>query len=330
MVISIIIPIYNSEKYIAECLQSILQQTYHNFELILVDDGSTDSSYSICKSYEKSDSRIHLVSKRNGGVSSARNLGLEFAKGKYIAFIDSDDYIAPNYLEVLMSKACHSTDFVFSGMCDVVRGQINKTITQKEYFWELNKEEDFIDFLYQPIQSSPCAKLYSNSIIKENNICFDTSLNCAEDRDFNLKYFDYIKQAVSTSYSGYYYRRDVEDSLTKKEDPHAFILNTKHWSIKCNYCNKRGFYSKRLSVVLANDLFHIANDEIIRLSGLNISFKKALSLCKSQLSYVNFPFLKKWNKDIIAPSWQKYLLINKCPFLLLLTNKIYLHDKKKG
>ena len=330
MEISIIIPIFNSEKYIEECIQSILHQSFQDFELILIDDGSTDSSYSICKSYEKSDPRIHLLSKKNGGVSSARNMGLKFANGKFIAFIDSDDYIAPNYFEVLLSKTSHTTDFVFSGMNDMVLGRIKKTITQKDDLWELNKEDDFIDFLYQPIQSSPCAKLYSNKIIKEHKICFDTSLNCAEDRDFNLKYFDYIKSAVSTSYSGYYYRIDVEDSLTKKEDPHAFITSNKHWNLKYNYCNKRQYNSRRLSTILANDLFYITNDEIIRISKLDISYNKALLLCKKQLSYVNIQFLKKWGKDITAPNWQKFLLINKCFFLLLLINKIYLHGNKKS
>ena len=99
--ISIIVPIYNSENYIKKCLDSILAQTYSNLEVILIDDGSTDNSYNICKDYQKKDNRIVLLQQKNAGVSRARNHGLEVAKGEYIGFVDSDDLLDENWYVIL-------------------------------------------------------------------------------------------------------------------------------------------------------------------------------------------------------------------------------------
>ena len=99
--ISIIIPIYNVEKYMEKCLNSVVNQTYNNIEIILIDDGSKDKSREICDNYAKKDNRIKVVHKENNGVSSARNTGIDMSKGKYITFIDSDDYIDTDYIETL-------------------------------------------------------------------------------------------------------------------------------------------------------------------------------------------------------------------------------------
>ena len=100
--VSIIIPIYNAESFVAECVRSIQGQTFDNWELILVNDGSTDRSVTICESFVRTDSRIRLLNKKNGGVSSARNLGLSEATGKYISFVDADDKVTPDYIEELL------------------------------------------------------------------------------------------------------------------------------------------------------------------------------------------------------------------------------------
>ena len=99
--ISVIVPVYKVEKFLARCLDSIISQTYENMEIILVDDGSPDSCGSICDEYAQRDARFRVLHKENGGLSDARNCGVEIASGAYIAFIDSDDYIAPNYVEYL-------------------------------------------------------------------------------------------------------------------------------------------------------------------------------------------------------------------------------------
>ena len=115
--ISIIVPIYNVSAYINMCIESILHQTYENIEIILVDDGSTDHSLQICKKYQESDKRIHIISKENGGLVTARKAGLEAAHGEYIGFVDGDDYIESDMYENLYAKIReHNVDFVHSGM----------------------------------------------------------------------------------------------------------------------------------------------------------------------------------------------------------------------
>ena len=102
--VSIIIPVYNTEKYLSKCLESVINQTYKNLEIILINDGSTDKSKEICESFAKKDKRIQILNKENSGVSSARNHGMRLAKGQYIAFIDGDDYAEENYIEELLKN----------------------------------------------------------------------------------------------------------------------------------------------------------------------------------------------------------------------------------
>lgn len=99
--ISVIIPVYNTESYIGVCLESLVKQTYTNFEVLMIDDGSTDNSGKICQEFTESDSRFHYYRKENGGASSARNLGIEYSRGDYLTFVDSDDWVEEDYLEVL-------------------------------------------------------------------------------------------------------------------------------------------------------------------------------------------------------------------------------------
>ena len=116
--VSIIVPVFNVEKYLRQCLDSILGQTFNQFEVIIVNDGSTDNSGAICQEYEARDNRIVYLEKENGGVSEARNLGLDFATSEYIIFIDSDDWIEPTYVEVLYEKIEeYQADRLVKGSC---------------------------------------------------------------------------------------------------------------------------------------------------------------------------------------------------------------------
>ncbi|WP_426351361.1 glycosyltransferase family 2 protein [Alloiococcus sp. CFN-8] len=133
--ISIIVPIYNVEQYLKRCIDSILVQTYTNFELILVDDGSPDSSGNICDEYARKDPRVLVIHKSNGGLSDARNAGLRIAKGDYIAFVDSDDWVAPTFLEYLLNALKKSDSDICE--CDVIRTTgssfVPKNIQHEEY-----------------------------------------------------------------------------------------------------------------------------------------------------------------------------------------------------
>lgn len=330
MEISIIIPVYNSERYIGKCLQSVLDQTFTDFEILLINDGSIDKSSEIINNYKQLDKRIKVYNQVNSGVSSARNIGLDHSTGRYVAFIDSDDYIDNDYLFNLYSCTNINTDYVFSGMYDTYSESIKKKIILEDRIWNLYKEDDLLNFLYCPLQSSPCAKLYSNHIIQKYHLRFDTSFTCAEDRDFNLKFFSHINKAKSLSYSGYYYRRDVANSLTKKDNPNGFHNRCLHWRVRRDLLTNKNCNNDKVRKKLANDLYNIAYDEIIYLSTMNHSFNKTISECKKRMASVDFHYLKEFHDYINAPTWQKKLLINRYFFLLILINRLYLYGKKKG
>lgn len=168
--ISIIVPVYNVERYLRECIESILNQTYSTFELILVDDGSTDFSYKICQEYAAVDKRIKLYQKENGGLSDARNYGLNYVNGKYIVFIDSDDYVEKEFIEVLYSSIKkYSSDIATVAYRRVTDdGEISYDIIAGEKSECWSNIDALMLMLYQKIISiSACSKMYATELFKE-------------------------------------------------------------------------------------------------------------------------------------------------------------------
>ena len=171
--VSVIVPVYNVEKYLSECLDSILKQTYKNLDIILVDDGSTDSSGKICDEYKNRDSRIRVFHKENGGLSDARNAGISVANGNYITFIDSDDIVGDRYVEFLYNSIIKGKSDI--SVCRFKRFSNKDSIaydnTEKEEN-SIDSKEYYIKTLYQfdhTIYSvSSCAKLYKKEIFKNN------------------------------------------------------------------------------------------------------------------------------------------------------------------
>ncbi len=164
--ISVIVPVYNAEKYLDYGVKSLLNQVYENFELILINDGSKDNSLEICRKYERQDKRVRVFDKQNGGVSSARNAGLDNCKGDYIIFVDSDDSVSPNYLSNLLSVAqlddydivqCLTKRTDIQGRADVVE-------FSKKDILEMNKAEALNSKIYSV---SSCAKLYKAELFDE-------------------------------------------------------------------------------------------------------------------------------------------------------------------
>lgn len=181
MKISVIVPVYNVESYLARCVDSILTQTYENLEVILVDDGSKDNSGVICDGYAAKDPRVKVIHKENGGLSSARNCGLEAATGEYIAFVDSDDWIEPDaygHLMNLMEK--YNVKLVCGGRYDVSGKTGEKTIGLCPKREEVITAEALVGriFLWDGCDSSACDKLYHHSLLKtfrfpEGKVCED-------------------------------------------------------------------------------------------------------------------------------------------------------------
>ena len=205
--ISIIIPVYNAEEYLDKCIQSILTQTSQNLEIILVDDGSTDKSSIICDAYAQKDHRVVVIHQKNAGVSVARNTGIDAATGRYIGFVDSDDWIEPDMFEKLLGEAIQTeADIV---MCDATTvysdGKTEQdTITQLPQSICLMHDEMKAKLLLE-LAGSACRCLYSRDMIREKQICFPIGVKFSEDRIFNLYAMGYVKQVCYLKES--YYNR---------------------------------------------------------------------------------------------------------------------------
>lgn len=217
--VSVIVPVYNVEKFIDKCVQSIIDQTMTDIEVVLVDDGSTDNSLARCKRWAKNDARVKAYHQENQGVSVARNLGIEKSTGEYIAFIDSDDWIEPNYLEVLYNAASKKKadisicGFYFDYPDEVVaRGHFEKDM-------EFNGRDEISQIQIQILAKNmskiknnsgdrigaPWCKLFNASFIKENNLSFVPNLKRSQDVVFNLYALEQANKIVYTNQPLYHY-----------------------------------------------------------------------------------------------------------------------------
>ena len=204
--LSVIIPVYNAEKYLKKSIDSVLNQTFKDFELILVDDGSSDGSLAICKEYEKKDGRVTALSQKNAGAGPARNAGIEAAKGKYMAFSDADDYLLINAYEVCISKIeeTNADLLVFGVKTDIYDENGNKTesveekIPATEYDNQKDCRENWVYLRKNMNMNSPCNKIYRSSVIKENDLKFP-DLRRMQDCVFNMRYYDKIFSFVSVA-----------------------------------------------------------------------------------------------------------------------------------
>ena len=208
--VSIIVPVFNAEEYIHRCIDSILKQEYQNFELLLVDDGSTDRSGKICREYAGRDSRVHVIQKENTGVSASRNLALKQARGTYIQFLDSDDWIAPEATRLLVrSMETHSCDMVIadfyrvSGEYMAQKGDINENKVLSRQEFSEHMMENPADFYYGVLWN----KMYRRDIIEDHQIRMDESLNWCEDFLFNLEYIRHAHSFYALPIPIYYYRK---------------------------------------------------------------------------------------------------------------------------
>ncbi|WP_042199052.1 glycosyltransferase family 2 protein [Paenibacillus camerounensis] len=203
--ISIIVPVYNAENYIDRCIKSIQNQTYSDFELILVDDGSNDNSFEICRKYSKTDQRIKLIRTENFGVSSARNEGLRIAKGEYVGFVDSDDWIEADMYEILIRNIIEFNADISCCNYYMNSDSSENTIENQEKYIELfnNVENCMNSFLERKIfGNSVCNKLFSTKVINHD---FNESLAIGEDAIFLFESCLNSKKIISCNEAKYHY-----------------------------------------------------------------------------------------------------------------------------
>lgn len=211
--ICIIIPIYNVEKYLPQCLDSVLEQTYQNLEIILVNDGSTDSCGEICDGYANKDSRIKVIHKENGGLSDARNAGIKIATGEFIAFIDSDDWISPNFCEILLKTALQNkAEIVECGFAKFENeSEINlEKSSEKNEKFVYNTEEAVELLMKENLKQMACNKLFKRDIIK--NIFFEKNRK-HEDEFWTYQIFGNANQIVKINKVLYFYRQHSQSIM---------------------------------------------------------------------------------------------------------------------
>ena len=210
--ISVIVPVYKVEPYLRRCVDSILAQTFKNFELILVDDGSPDNCPAICDEYAQKDERIRVVHKKNGGISSARNTGMAVARGKYFLFCDSDDYVSPQWCACLYEQIKKNPNA--SIFCNLIR------IDDSEKLYEFQEGDvskasktDYYQAYLMGLSAYVWNKIYVAEKIKKYQLHFCEKENIFEDVDFNLQYLKYCDDYIYLSQQLYAYVQRTESIM---------------------------------------------------------------------------------------------------------------------
>lgn len=202
--VSIIIPVYNSGKYLTACLKSVSNQIYKDFEAILIDDGSKDDSGQMCDEYAKKDNRFRVIHKENGGVSHARNVGLDSANGDYVTFIDSDDFVLVEYLSDMMNMMVEKSQIVLSDLNGIEKENVVDAELTAEMFFKHS----------HLLNGSPVNKIFQKKIIEENNLRFPEGISTMEDNIFVWNYFLCCKYVSITNRNNYVYNKH-ENSLVR-------------------------------------------------------------------------------------------------------------------
>lgn len=227
--VSVIIPVYNSARYLHKCIESILKQSYKQIEVILVNDGSRDRSGAICDSFAAADSRVQVLHTANQGVGAARNAGIDIANGSFICFVDADDYLPLDSIDHLMQEAHQSgADLVCGSWKKILaKGSVtneNRTpvctaTSDKEQMYHFSEIEEV---------NGPVAKLYKAQIIQNNNIRFPVEVKIGEDAIFNYRYLQKAHKVVFSPKTVYCYNKLNATSAT-----HTFYAAMSQWCLEC-------------------------------------------------------------------------------------------------
>lgn len=319
--ISVIVPVYNTAKYLIDTIDSILRQTYKEFELILIDDGSKDNSLKICNSIQKKDKRVIVLHQENQGASAARNAGIKIARGKYICFIDSDDYIEPDMLECLIKNAeKYDVDISCCGLVQVtLDGKVKNHYChgEKEYFTDMEEimKNFFINPVYKEILYGPYNKLIRSEIVKE--IEFNTKYIMGEDLLFNFECLEKAKSFYLENRELYHYIKR-ENSITtskfaEKDFDYIYVADILLKKVKEKYPN---------IIEVANIWNYQKKLNICRRFCVNEEYKKKYK--NLYYEWKNFCIKNKkvvWKK-ITKKNRLEYIILCYCPWLFKIIKKI--------
>lgn len=276
--VSIIVPVYNVENYISHCIESLINQTYKNIEIILIDDGSTDLSGKICDDYAKKDTRVNVIHKENSGVSSTRNLGVKLSTGYYIMFVDSDDYVKKDFVKKMVSNI-HNNDMC---VCGYIEQYINKSKNFKlceEYSIIHNQKAIDLIFIDQSFGGYLWNKIFLSEIIKKNGLEFNSKVHMCEDVLFVIQYLVNCNK-VKCIFDELYFYKMRKSSMV--------------WNIKSKkYQSMFLAYDKMIKILKENNI----DDFNCRFELLIFTFKNKIKISKLD-NTIDFNFYNEFKKCI--------------------------------
>lgn len=319
--ISVIIPVYNSVSYLNRCIQSVISQVYQDWECILVDDGSTDGSGLLCDQWGQKDLRLKVIHQENQGVSAARNHGINVSNGDFLIFIDSDDWVEPNYISELVNHR-DGADMVVSGIVgEYSDGKKESVVPLQQGVIEISeKDADLFAHLNETsLLYGPVNKLYVAEIIKSNNIAFPEDYSYGEDLLFNFHYLEYAHKISMIPVATYHYMHGAS-VLSVKKRLNQFDNDYKLWTIRRDFFVKRGMFTRFAQRVLYTFLWgQIYN---------GIFLFRAIPNCK--YSYLQRIFaipeitqLKNFCDVFVCPSWIKIAILYRMPYIFYLYFKLF-------
>ncbi len=302
MKVSVIVPVYNTQKYLVRCFDSIINQTEADLEIILVDDGSADSSGVICDAYAEKDSRFRVLHKENGGVSSARNSGIDIMSGNYCCFVDSDDCISENYISVLLNNLkSYCCDISVCGLSGTAAAENSNRVTV------LNRRESQLSLFNEAdgIRGYIGGKLFKTDIIKKNNIKFDEGQAVAEDLLFLFDYLMCCQNENTVCVSNnklYFYESGSMGALAGRGQAEVF---QEKWCGAVNACEKI----------------------LKKLPKEEKSLRRAVKLEKTMQCATMIRIMADYDENARRKSYKKFLLKNLIPYLF---SKNFSMRKKLG
>lgn len=319
--VSVIVPVYNVEKHLKQCLDSIVGQTYKELEIILVDDGSPDCCGAICEEYAKRDSRIRVIHKENAGLGMARNSGLEIAQGKYVTFIDSDDWIGPDMVEKLLEPAQkENCDLVVSGIVREFVGRKRVPSPVSDRVRRIEREDICSEVLLPILGTEPscpqdiglemsvCTNLYKREIIEKNKIRFVSEREyLSEDLFFNIHYIMQCRRVMLLPDCFYHYRMN-DISLTNVFRPSRFHLLCMLYETECKILDEYGILAdvqnrvdRTMIMKTRNAIRILVNNKTAPLKERRKSLKQILSSPVLQTILKRYP-IDKYRVSLRIPA----------------------------
>lgn len=321
--ISVIIPVYNVEKYLDQCVASVVAQTYTDFELLLIDDGSTDGSAQLCDQWQERDARIRVVHQPNQGVSAARNRGLDLAQGEWVAFIDSDDWVDSDYL-TLMANAMAAThaDLAVGGLTQHHANGCNVDYIPNEqgaFPLDASNADRFTDLNQKFLLYGPCIKLYNLTLLNRHGVRFPQGVSFGEDLTFNFRYLEHVGTIARVQRSTYHYRILGGGTLSSQVRPDQFTTDYGQWQLVMAFYRSHKLLNETAQRMLYRRLWGTVYDSIFLLPRLQVEPRPYL---RTILSIPEIDQLAQWQACFSCARWIKRAILHRRSLVFYLYFKL--------